>query len=913
MAARKTGIEFTIDGRTVRTTRGKTVLQAALSANVHIPHLCYMPGVEPHGSCRLCIVRIEGMQGCPTACTTMAADGMVVESDSEELNAIRRDVVELLIADHPADCLVCSSNQQCELQRVAADLGIAQTRLRREPREPEIDDSNPFFTMDHAKCVLCGRCVSTCHSTRGVGAIDFAHRGHDSRVLPAGGLIMDSVCESCGECVVACPVGALSLKQQTLPPTLNVTTTCPYCGCGCGLVMGIRNNRIVRVLGEPDNPASHGQLCVKGRFGLDFVASDDRLRTPLIRRDGKLGEATWEEALGLVAARLGEIKETHGPDAIAGLSSAKCTNEENYLFQKLMRAAVGTNNVDHCARLCHASTVAGLARAFGSGAMTNSMDELEFADCILVTGSNTTEAHPIIGLRIKAAVERHGARLIVADPRRIDLCRFADLHLRQRCGTDVMLFNAMMNVIVAEGLQDREFIASRTEGFEEAWPAIEPCTPEAAAVVTGVPAEDLREAARLFAAAERSSIVYSMGITQHTTGTDNVLALANLAMLTGSVGRESTGVNPLRGQNNVQGACDLAALPDVLPGYQKVGDAELRGKFEKAWGVPLPARPGLTVVEMVHAAEEGKVRAMVIMGENPALSDPNANRARKAMQTLDLLVVQDLFLTETAEYADVVLPGVCFAEKDGTFTNTERRIQRVRRAVLPPAEARQDWEILCEVATRLGHPMSYGGPAEVMDEIARLTPIYGGVSYDRLKQGTLQWPCRTPDDPGTPYLHKGRFSRGLGKFHATPFREPAELPDQRYPLIFSTGRLLFQFHTGTLSRRSDGLEELAPPGNIEIHPADAASMRIRHGEPVRVASRRGEIRARAFLTPRVRKGMVFMPFHYHESPANVLTNDALDPVAMIPELKVCAVKVEKIGKPARRKRRAKTRTRAQAK
>jgi formate dehydrogenase alpha subunit len=907
MTAKKTAIEFTIDGQTVRTTAGKTVLQAALSASVHIPHLCYMPGVEPHAACRLCVVKVEGMRGLPAACTMLAADGMVVENDTDELNAIRRHTAELLIADHPTDCLTCSSNQQCMLQKITAELGITETRMRREERPPEIDDSNPFYSMDHSKCVLCGRCVSACNKIRGVGAIDFAHRGLDTKIRPAGGLIMDSTCESCGECIGACPVGALSTKKEIMPPTRTVKTTCPYCGCGCGLLLGMRRNRIVRVTGDPSHPSSHGRLCVKGRFGLDFVSAPDRLTTPLIRRNGELEEATWDEALELVASKLGEIKSEHGPDAIAGLSSAKCTNEENFIFQKFIRAGIGTNNVDHCARLCHASTVAGLARAFGSGAMTNSMDELADADCILVIGSNTTEAHPIIGLQIKAAVREHGCNLIVADPRRIDLVRFAKLHMRQRPGTDVMLVNAMMNVIVAEGLEDKKFIASRTEGFADAWPEIETCTPEAAAMVTGVAADDIREAARTFATAERGTIVYSMGITQHTTGTDNVLALANLAMLTGNMGRASTGVNPLRGQNNVQGACDLAALPNVLPGYQKVDDDKLRGKFEKNWGVTLDSRPGLTVVEMIHAAEEGTVRGMYIMGENPAMSDPNSNRTRAALENLEFLVVQDIFQTETTALADVVLPSACFAEKEGTFTNTERRVLRVRKAADAPGEARQDWQILCDVAGRIGLPMTYDGPAEIMDEIAQLSPIYGGMSYDRLNKTALQWPCRDADHPGTPYLHEGKFTRGLGKFHPTPFREPAEAPDRKYPLTLSTGRLLYHFHTGTLSRRTDGLEQICPGGAIEMNPADAASMGIKDGKGVRVTSRRGEIEAHAFVTERVPPGVVFMPFHFRESPANVLTNDALDPIAKIPELKVCAVKIKPVSQPAKKPSARKTR------
>jgi formate dehydrogenase alpha subunit len=632
-------------------------------------------------------------------------------------------------------------------------------------------------------------------------------------------------------------------------------------------------------------------MCVKGRFGLQFVGSPDRLTHPLIRRDGELEEATWDEALDVVAQRLADIREEHGADAIAGFSSAKCTNEENYVFQKFMRAAVGTNNVDHCARLCHSSTVAGLAASFGSGAMTNSMGELEHADCILVTGSNTTEAHPVIGFRIKSAVTSHGCRLIVADPRRIDLVRFAEMHLQQRCGSDVLLFNALMHVIIEEELYDKAFVEERTEGFEELCETVAPCTPEVAELTSGVPADDIRRAARAFAGAERAAIVYSMGITQHTTGTDNVKALANLAMLTGNVGFESTGVNPLRGQNNVQGACDLGALPNVFPGYQKVAESDVREKFAKAWDRPIPEQPGLTIVEVLNAVDDGHVHALYVMGENPVLSDPNSNHTRRALAALDFLVVQDIFLTETAEYADVVLPAASFAEKDGTFTNTERRVQRLRKALDPPGEARVDWEILCDLATRMGVPMSYPDAGAIMDEIASVTPIYGGMAYDRLDGAGLQWPCPDREHPGTPYLHKDKFARGLGKFHATPFREAAELPDDEYPFLLSTGRVLYHFHTATMTRQSDGLNELYPGGDIQISAADAERLGLEHGDRVDVASRRGQVTAIAMVTDRVPEGMVYMPFHFREASANVLTNDALDPVAKIPELKVCAVRL----------------------
>ncbi len=885
-------LTFTIDGVSVSAQKGQTVLSAAKSAGIYIPHLCYSEGLKPYGACRLCIVEIDGRRGMPTSCSTSAEEGMVVRSDVDSVNRVRRTICEMLIADHPLVCLSCSANMNCGLQTVAAFLGIKGSRLRRMIRKPIVDDSNPFYTRDLSKCILCGRCTRSCHELRGIGAIEIAGRGFESRIAAPGDQpVSESTCVSCGECVDRCPVNALWAKKETVPPMDTVRTTCPYCGCGCGLELGTRGGKIVRVRGDLNAPSNHGSLCVKGRFGLDYVSAPDRLTTPLIKRNGVFEEATWTEALTLVADRLTAIKEQHGPDALAGFSSAKCTNEENYVFQKLFRAGVGTNNVDHCARLCHSSTVAGLARAFGSGAMTNPQAEFEHADCIFVTGSNTTEAHPITAISIIKAVVDHGATLIVADPRRIDLVRYATLHIRQRSGTDVALFNAMINVIISEGLCDEAFVKERTEGFEGVRACVEECTPEWAEPITGIPADKIREAARLYAKAECGSIAYSMGITQHTTGTDNVLALANLAMVTGNIGRASTGVNPLRGQNNVQGACDLGALPNKYPGYQDVNDPAIQKKFEAAWGVPLSPDNGLTVTEIVGAAGSGSVRGLYVMGENPMLSDPNLNHVEHALKNLEFLCVQDIFMTETAELADVVLPAASAAEKDGTVTNTDRRVQRVRTAVPKPGVARDDWAILCEVATRIGYPMSYASPSEILDEIASVSPIYAGISFDRIEEIGLQWPCPDREHSGTPFLHEGEFKRGKGKFHATPFRVAAEAPDEEYPFLLTTGRYLYHWHTRTMTSRSEGLEAICPPTPIEIHPEDAARLGVEDGQRVAVASRRGTIEADAWVTDRSPRGTVFMAFHFHEGAANKLTIDAVDPIAKIPEFKVCAVRI----------------------
>jgi len=892
-------VAVTINGMKVLGRQGQTILELALENGIDIPNLCYDPRLAPAGACRLCMVEVEGQKAPVTSCTFAISDGMVVRTETDEIRELRKTVLELLFYEHRGACTTCDKNGNCLLQKYAyeyqLDESVFTAPSESEPAE-NYTTGNEAIEYDAGKCIRCGRCIRICEEVQMDSALTFKDRASGVEVSTFFDIpLNDSTCELCGQCISTCPTGALYERRAKgrgqCKDLVRTRTTCPYCGVGCQIDLNVNNNNIVRVTSPVGVIPNDGNLCVKGRFGMDFVASDERLRTPLIKRKGKLEEASWDEAIELVAEKLGEIKAAHGADSIGGLSSAKCTNEDNYVFQKFIRAGIGTNNVDHCARLCHASTVVGLAKAFGSGAMTNSIDELKDAGCIFVIGSNTTEAHPVMGLGIKEAVVKNGCDLVVADPREIDLVRFAKLYVAQKPGTDVALVNAMMNVIIAEGLHDKQFIEERTEDFEKMAEVVKDFTPEKAEGITTIPAEKIRQIARIYANASSSSIIYSMGITQHTTGTDNVLSLANLAMLTGNIGKESAGVNPLRGQNNVQGACDLGALPNVYPGYQSVEDEKIRAKFEKAWGKELSAKKGLTVIEMLHAVETGDIKAIYIMGENPALSDPNLNRTRKALDAVDFLVVQDIFLSETAKYADVVLPSVCFAEKNGTFTNTERRVQRVREAVAPPGQARGDWQILCEVATKMGYPMGYDCAGKIMDEIASLTPIYGGMSFERIDLVGLQWPCPDKDHPGTKYLHKGKFTRGKGKFHPVEFKDPAELPSKKFPFVLSTGRLLYQFHTGTMTRKSSAINQVSPTGFVEIHTDDAERLGIGDGETVEVATIRGKVTTLAKVTPNIGRGWLFMPFHFQEGPANMLTIDALDPLAKIPEYKVCAAKI----------------------
>jgi len=674
----------------------------------------------------------------------------------------------------------------------------------------------------------------------------------------------------------------------------KVLTTCPYCGTGCCFYLVVGDDgRLVGVEPSTEHVVSKGQVCVKGWNAHHFVNHPDRLTQPLIRRNGQLEPASWDEALDLVVTRLKETQAEHGTDSVAFFSSAKTTNEENYLMMKLARAVFKTNNVDHCARLCHSSTVVGLAGTFGSGAMTNSISCMEEADCILVTGSNTTEQHPLIGSRIIRNVVENGAKLIVADNRKIRLARIADLHIRCRNGTDVAFLNGIMNVIISEELEDKEFVRKRTENFEELKKVMADYPPAKAAEICGITAEEIVQVARMFASAKKAMIIYSMGITQHTHGVDNVKSCANLVMLTGNLGRSGTGVNPLRGQNNVQGACDMGALPNVYTGYQKVTEPAIREKFEKAWDVEnLPGEIGYTVTTAIDAAAEGRLKALYIMGENPMMSDPDQNHVREALEKLDFLVVQDIFPTPTSEFADVVLPAASYAEKDGTFTSTERRVQRVRKAIEPVGQARADWEIFCDIAIRAGYPMNYASAVEIMDEIASVTPIYGGMFYDRIDQVGLQWPCIDRDHPGTPVLHVGKFSRGLGLFSPAEYRPSVELPDDEYPFVLSTGRCYWHFHTGTMTRRSRILDREERFPYVEISPKDAESLGLRDRQWIYVSTRRGEVKATARVTDVMKDGVLFMPFHFEEGPANRLTINALDPVAKIPEYKVCAARIK---------------------
>lgn len=899
-------VKIEIDGKEYVAEKGKNLLKFLLDNNFDIPHLCYHPSVKSIGACRMCVVEVKGAKNLSASCTTTISEGLKIKTKSERIDESIRMNLALILSEHPNECMTCDMNGNCDLQDLAYKyFPEGEPTFGYAKRNIPLDDSSEFILRDLNKCIQCQLCVRVCDEIESMTVYSMANRGY--KELPATPYelpLAETNCVSCGQCATICPVGAIlekpSIGKARWWETEKTKTTCVYCGVGCQLDVysDPEENDIVRINASEQNPEVNDGIatCVKGKFGYEFVNHPDRLKGPMMRKSGKLVSIEWNEALDYVAKKLLEIKEKYGPDSIAFLSSARCTNEENYLLQKIARAAIGTNNVDHCARLCHASTVAGLTRTLGSGAMTNNLLDILEANVILLTGSNPTENHPVYGSRIKRAV-RKGAKLIVADPRRIELVDYATLWLRHLPGTDVALFNGMLNVIIRERLYDKNFIDDHTEGFEELRKTVEKYNPECVSHITQIPIKDIVNAAKLFGRAKNAAIIYAMGITQHVSGTDNVTSLANLAMATGNVGRPGTGVNPLRGQGNVQGACDLGALPNVYPGYQKVTDENIRKKFEKAWRVErLSSKVGLTVVEMMNAILDGKIRALFIMGENPRMSDPDALHVEKALQSLEFMVSMDIFPNETNKHADVILAASSGFEKDGTFTNTERRIQRVRAVIRPVGNSKPDWLILEEISNRLGYKMEYKHPSDIMNEIATVTPIYGGISYDRIEHKGLQWPCPTLDHPGTPILHTQKFARlnGRGKFISVEFAEPPELPDEEYPFYLSTGRILYHYHTGTMTRRVKGIDKLRPEVEIEINPLDAERLGISTGDVVRVTSRRGSISGKAKVTGRSMKGMVFIPFHYAEAAANDLTLAVLDPIAKIPTYKVAAVKVEKM-------------------
>lgn len=899
-------LKMMLDGGWVSYTPGQTILEVAQTAGVHIPTLCYYKEAGHKDICRICVVEVEGSDRLLPACSTPVREGMQVWTLTERVLISRRRTVDMLIASGRHGCFTCDANGDCRLQDLAYSLGatIAES-LPPSEKFPEAYD-DPFIYRDYSKCILCGRCYAACNEVQVYGAIKNPFGRRDS-TGPDGWFPMPDKekCMVCGQCIDACPVGALVEKNARGKgrqwETDKTATICPYCGVGCNIELNSKDGRVIKVSAGPGPGINDGSLCIKGRFGHSFVNSPDRLTKPLIRTNSKnekaeFREASWDEAVALIAGKFTAAKQA-GPGAFAGLASARCTNEENYVFQKFVRAVMGTNNIDHCARLCHASTVTGLSMAFGSGAMTNSIEDLTGkADVFFIIGSNTTEAHPVIGMKIKQAVRNRDAKVILADPRKIDMADHATIWMRQKPGTDVALLNGMISAVLEECKEkNRAFIRLRTENFDELYNAVKDFTPEMAEEITGVPADDIRRAARMYAEAGAASIVYSMGITQHTTGVDNVLSIGNLAMLTGQIGRPGAGVCPLRGQNNVQGSCDLGALPNVFPGYQKVDDAANCEKFETAWGVALDGKPGLTVTEIMEACHDGDITALYVMGENPVLSDPDSNHVKKSLAKLDFMVVQDIFMTETGQFADVVLPAAAWAEKDGTFTNTERRVQMVRKAFDAPGDAKLDWKITSLIAKAMGADgFEYKSAQGIFKEMSALTPQYKGMSYKRLdSECGLAWPCPTSKHPGTPILHTEKFTRGLGKFHAVSFRPPAECPTKEYSFTLTTGRILQHYHTGTMTRRVDGLNQIVPEALMELNPSDARKLNVADGDMCKVASRRGEITIKAKLTDRVSEGEVFIPFHFAEAPANVLTAANVDPLAKIPEFKVSAVKISR--------------------
>ncbi len=900
-----------IDGISVVVAQGTSVLRAAALAGIDIPRLCATDTLRAFGSCRLCLVEIEGLSGTPASCTTPVRPGMKVKTQTARLARLRRQVMELYISDHPLDCLTCAANGDCELQRVAGSVGLREVRYGYAGANhlgDERDESNPYFTFDPSKCIVCSRCIRACEEIQGSFALALKDRGFASRVSPGPkGKFFDSECVSCGACVQTCPTGSLEEKSviELGIPQRTVVTTCGYCGVGCSFKAELKGDELVRMVPYKDGAANNGHSCVKGRFAWGYVNHKDRVLKPAIRENitDPWQEVSFEEAIEFTAKRLLDIQGRYGVGSIGGITSSRCTNEEVYVVQKLVRAAFGNNNVDTCARVCHSPTGFGLKQSFGTSAGTQDFASVEYADLIMVIGANPTEAHPVFASRIKRRL-RSGARLIVVDPRTTDLVRSphiqASCHLQLRPGSNVALVNSMAHVVVTEGLVDKTFIEERCDWDDfvkwRQFITSDEYSPEVTEAITGVPADQVREAARLYATATNSAIYYGLGVTEHSQGSTTVIGLANLAMATGNIGRAGVGVNPLRGQNNVQGSSDMGSFPHEFPGYRHVGDEAVRSVFERAWGRELDPEPGLRIPNMFDAALEGSFKALFIQGEDLAQSDPNSHHVREALASLELCVVQDLFLNETSAFAHVFLPGTSFLEKDGTFTNAERRINRVR-PVMPPRSGKHEWEIVCELATAMGYPMRYDDASQIMDEIAALTPSFAGVSFAKLDElGSLQWPCNDAAPKGTPIMHVNGFVRGKGKFVETPFvptEERTTKAAEGHPLLLTTGRTLVQYNVGTQTRRTENIRWY-PEDVLQINPLDAAERGVKDGDLVLVESRINKTRLRAQCTEKVPPGVVYTTFHHPVTNTNSLTTELSDWATNCPEYKVTAVRVVKV-------------------
>jgi len=909
-------VTLTIDGMTVTVPEGTSIMRAAMQIGTEIPKLCAMDSLKAFGSCRLCLIEIDGRNGTPASCTTPVAPGISVRTQTPRLKAIRKGVMELYISDHPLDCLTCAANGDCELEDMAGAVGLRDVRYGYEGANHVFarnngaanfdwapkDESNPYFTYDPAKCIVCNRCVRACEEVQGTFALTISGRGFDSRV--AAGMsesFFESECVSCGACVQACPTATLTEKSVIAigQAEHSAVTTCAYCGVGCTFNVEMRGEEVVRMTPYKDGKANHGHSCIKGRFAYGYATHRERVLDPMIR--DSIHEpwrvVSWEEAIGFTARRFKEIQEKYGRNSVGGITSSRCTNEESYLIQKLVRSGFGNNNVDTCARVCHSPTGYGLNQAFGTSAGTQDFDSVDDADVILIIGANPTDAHPVFASRMKKRL-REGAKLIIVDPRRIDLVRTphveAQYHLPLKPGTNVAVVTAFAHVIVTEGLVNEDFVRTRCDWDEfQDWAAFvaeERNSPEVTQKFTGVPAADLRAAARLYATGGNGAIYYGLGVTEHSQGSTTVMAIANLSMATGNLGRRGVGVNPLRGQNNVQGSCDMGSFPHELPGYQHISGETARSAYEADWGVKLDPEPGLRIPNMFDEAQEGSFKGLYVQGEDILQSDPDTKHVSAGLAAMELVVVQDLFLVETANYAHVFLPGATFLEKDGTFTNAERRIQRVRK-VMSPKCGYGDWEVTQLIANAMGLKWTYTHPSEIMDEVARLTPRFQGVSYAKLDElGSVQWPCNDEHPEGEPIMHVGGFARGKGKFVITEYVPTDEKTGPRFPLLLTTGRILSQYNVGAQSRRTEN-SRWHEEDVLEIHPQDAEDRGVRDGDWVKVHSRAGETTLRAKITDRVAPGVVYTTFHHPTTQINVITTDNSDWATNCPEYKVTAVQI----------------------